>query len=275
MLKKKLGGIKRGGLGFLQNHFSRAVDIPAGVSITEIGKSVDGRPLECFRIGNGPNKILYAAGIHGNEVGTVKLAYHLLDWLDKNKACWRDFTFFVIPCLNPDGYALARENPDYFNGGKVGRFNAHSVDLNRNFDTPSFQNKSVWGFGKNYAESVEVDCGTAGNSEPETRALTEFILNNNIRILFMFHNAGGDVMGNNNPLSQKLTHIYAQKTGFHYVSEEDWAKLQQSGTAKEWCDLQNIAYIEIEGSTRYGADWGRQRAAIEATIVASGGLTLK
>lgn len=82
----------------------------------------------------------------------------------------------------------------------------------------------------------------------------------------MFHNAGKDVMGNRNELSQKLTKLYCQKTGFRYVSEQNWAALKQTGTAKEWCDINKIAYVEIEGSTRWASDWSKQKKAIESTL---------
>ena len=35
---------------------------------------------------------------------------------------------------------------------------------------------------------------------------------------------------------------------------------------KEWCDLNNIAYIEIEGSTRWGSDWKKQKETPNKSI---------
>ena len=85
----------------------------------------------------------------------------------------------------------------------------------------------------------------------------------------MLHNAGKDVMGNKNTISQNLTKFFAKVSGFRYVSEESWENLHQTGTAKEWCDIHGIAYIEIEGSTRWGSDWKLQRDALHATLLES------
>ncbi|MEK9132832.1 MAG: M14 family zinc carboxypeptidase [Patescibacteria group bacterium] len=264
--KKKLGYIKRGLHGMAQNNLERAPKIPADVKTFAVGESVNKEPIKCFQIGDGPTKVLYVSGIHGNEVGTIKLAHHLMKWMHGNCDKLKDFSLFVIPCLNPDGFKMACKDPDYMGGGKIGRFNANEVDLNRNLDTPSFKSKSAWHFGRNYSESVEVFCGSHGNSEPEIKALTAFIDEHGIKMIFMFHNAGREVMGNENALSQKLTKIYCEKTGFAYVSNEDWAQLKQTGTMKEWCDMHDISYIEVEGSTRWGSDWKRQKSAIEATL---------
>lgn len=265
-LKKQLGYVKRGLIGFFQNNFSKTPKIPANLTPKTLGKSVNNELINCYELGNGSIKILYAFGIHGNEVGTVKLAYHLLNWVKDQKELLKSFKIFVLPCLNTDGYKLAQKNPKYFRGGKTGRFNSHNVDLNRNFPTPNFQKKSVWSFGKNFSESSEVYCGEVGNSEPEIKALTNFIENEKIKILFVFHNAGREVMGNKNDLSQKITKIFCEKTDFKYVSNKEWAVLKQTGTAKEWCDIHKIAYVEVEGSTRWGSDWKKQKNAIRLTL---------
>lgn len=265
-IKWTLWYIKRWVLGFFQNKFDKILKVPENIQSFTIGKTVKWLPITCFKIWNGSIKILYVSGIHVNEVGTVKLAYNIINWANNNIGNLNKYSLFVIPCLNRDWYGIANDNPDYFNGWKVGRFNANNVDLNRNFNTPSFKNKSTWSFWKDYSENIEVYCWEIWNSEPETQALNNFTLTNEIKILFMFHNVGKDVTGNKNDISQKLTKIYAKTTWFRLIDEENWEKLNQSGTAKEWCEINNIAYIEVEGSTRYWSDWGRQKSAIEATL---------
>ncbi|MFA6549950.1 MAG: M14 family zinc carboxypeptidase [Candidatus Gracilibacteria bacterium] len=268
-LKRKLGYIKRGIFGFFQNDFNQPPSPQPEIISFTIGESVKENPIKCFQIGNGENKLLYAFGIHGNEVGTIKLAYHFLNWAYSSRQQLQNCTLFVIPCLNPDGYKLACINPEYFKGGKTGRFNANNVDLNRNFDTPSFKQKSEWSFGKDYSEKEDVYCGKYGCSEPETKALTEFVKKEKIQSLFMFHNAGKDVMANAEQSAQKLAKIYSEKTGFRFVKKGHWKELQQTGTAAEWCDINHIAYVEIEGSTRWGSDWNKQKEAIKATLFAN------
>ena len=197
-IKKRLGYIKRGLIGYVQNNFEKTPKFPQNIKNHIIGKSGKGKDIECYQIGAGSQIILYAFGLHGNEIGTIKLAYNFINWIYQNQNKLENYTLFIIPCLNPDGYELALKNPDYFNGGRFGRFNANNVDLNRNFDTPNFNKKSVWSFGKDYSDTLEVYCGEYGNSESETKSLTDFVRDQNVRIIFMFHNAGKYVMGNKN-----------------------------------------------------------------------------
>lgn len=264
--KKYLGVFKRAIIGIINNIFEVNRKLPAGCVFLTIGKSVKGQDMQCIKMGDGPLKILYAAGIHGNEVGTVKLMYEFINWANANISILEKTTLFMVPCLNPDGLELACREPDYFGGGRLGRFNSRNVDLNRNFSTKSFQKKSEWHFGKNYSESTEVYCGEFGNSEPEIEAITKFIKEKNIKMWFMFHNAGREVMGNVNKISQALTRLYAEKTGFRYVNNDEWEEMKQTGTAKEWCDENGVAYIEIEGSTRWGSDWNIQKEALKTTL---------
>ncbi len=238
-------------------------DIP----IMKIGNTIKNVPINYYKIGGGKLKIIFISAMHGNETGTVKLAHKLINFLFENRKKYPEFTFYIIPCLNPDGYGKALKNSDYFNGGRIGRFNDNDVDLNRNFNTPSFKKESVWLSGKNYSNKETVYCGEFGDSEPETKALTDFIKKENIKVLFSFHNAGRDVMGNKVHPSQKLVEIYAKKCKFKIFSEEEWTKLEQSGTLKEWCEENSVAYVEIEGSTRWGSDWKIQKPAVEATLL--------
>ncbi len=262
-IKKKIGHILRGLKGIYENNFENFPEILPSVNRFILGHSVKEKEIGCYKIGNGLQKIIFISAIHGNEVGTVKLAHQLINWLTtENKGFKEKFTIFIIPCLNPDGYNLAKEHPDYFKGGRIGRFNTNNVDLNRNFETPNFKTESVWSFGKNYTEKEKVFCGNKPNSEPEIKALTDFIIKQGIKVFFIFHNAGKDVMGNNIPLSQELVKIYGKETSFRIVKDGEWQEMSQTGTAKEWCELNNIVYIEVEGSIRWGSDWYIQKPAI-------------
>lgn len=225
--------------------------------------------MDLFRLGNGPQKILFLSGIHGNEVGTVKLNCQLLNHLTKHKKDFRDFSFFFIPCLNPDGYMEACRHPDYANGGRIGRLNAHGVDLNRNFPTKSFQMFSVWGHGKKYAEKTKVFCGRKGASERETKALLSLLHEEKIPTIFSFHNVAEDLCAARDPLSLELATDYAAKTGFTHMPHAEWLTLGQNGTLKDWCEENHVSFLEIEGSvkaTRWGSDWGRQKKALLSAL---------
>jgi len=118
--KNRLGMLERGISGIIQNNFEKNPDISQEIQKYPIGKSAGGLVINLFEIGVGPRKILFVGGTHGNEVGTIKLACHITNWLNANKENFPNLSFYIIPCLNPDGLALARKHPNYFGGGKLG-----------------------------------------------------------------------------------------------------------------------------------------------------------
>ena len=260
-MRRFLGRIKRGMIGILQDHLELVPALPDSSWV--FGQSAGGRELHCFRVGEGSKAVLLVGAIHGNEVGTVKLVQHILAWLPGR---FPELSVYCVPCLNPDGYAEARNQRQYFKDGRVGRLNGNGVDLNRNFPVPSFKTESVWLRGKDYAETAPVKCGAHGGSEPELQALMTLVKELQPAAVFMFHNCGGDVMGNDHPLSDELTPLFAEKSGFKFVDHVAWQSRGQTGTAKEWCNQEGVAFLEVEGRVRWGSDWKNQRAAIEACL---------
>ncbi len=260
-LKKQVGSIRRGLLGIWQNA-ELVPTIP--FELITLTKSAQDRKVELSQVGNGQRKILIVGGTHGNEVGTVKLIHHLLAWLGNNPL--QGLTLYAIPCLNPDGYALAQKHPDYFNGGRIGRFNGRNVDLNRNYPTKSFQSRSDWNHGKDYQERTSVFCGETGGSEPEIKALTNLILIEKIELVIAFHSAGRDVMANKQPLARMIAKLFSEKTGYRLSSDKEWEELKQTGTAREWCEENGVSYVEIEAATRWGSDWDNQKSGLSAVV---------
>lgn len=255
MLRKINGALK----GFIKNKAERRKAF-RGKSFS-IGKSVLGKEILCYKKGSGNVHVAFVACIHGNEVGTYKLAQKIFEKIDVEGA-----TLYIIPVLNPDGYEVALNNPDYGKGGRVGRLNANGVDLNRNFDLKSFKKFSTWSHGKNYQDKTEVFCGSKGGSEPETKALCKFLEKEKIELLFMLHNAGRDITSGKDKLSQLLAKEFAKKSGYKLFTEEMWKNLKQSGTSKEWCEENEVVFLETEGSNRYSSDFERQGEAIKSCL---------
>ncbi len=83
-----------------------------------VGRSVQGRPIRAFQLGNphASRRLLVVGCIHGDECAGMKITLALLnDPFGIRGGVW------VVQDLNPDGLAAGR------------RQNAHGVDLNRNF----------------------------------------------------------------------------------------------------------------------------------------------
>jgi len=94
------------------------------VTITEAGKSVQGRPLYLVHINNkknaNPTKIFLFAQMHGNEVSSKDaLLYLAKNYAENPKKLPADVDLWLLPMLNPDGSV------------KYERRNANNVDLNR------------------------------------------------------------------------------------------------------------------------------------------------
>lgn len=101
-------------------------------TITPIGQTVQGRPLEMIRIGDeqAPRRVFVRARAHPWESGSNWVAQGLIERLlrdDPEARAWRKrYVLYVLPMANKDGVARG-----------LTRFNANGRDLNRNWDVPA------------------------------------------------------------------------------------------------------------------------------------------
>ena len=79
---------------------------------TLIGQSVEGRELEVWRIGRGPNHVFIMGGVHtGQESASADLAVDLAAYYRRNpRRVPASITLHVVPNANPDGYTAGRRN---------------------------------------------------------------------------------------------------------------------------------------------------------------------
>ncbi len=144
-----------------------------GAEVQTYGRSVQGRPLRAVRVPGhtqGLPRVLCSANIHGPEFIGAMTALALLEsaanesWAIRQRA-----ELWVIPCLNPDGYARS-----WAAGGEGAlallRTNAHGVDLNRNFPRPTPCASWLPGAGSERPGDATYR-GRAPLSEPETAQL--------------------------------------------------------------------------------------------------------
>ncbi|WP_347053646.1 M14 family metallopeptidase [Flavobacterium olei] len=91
--------------------------------VQKIGESVLGEPIYSYQIGHGETRIYLWSQMHGNESTTTKALFDFINFLngdsDLAKVMLKNFTFYAIPILNPDGARLYK------------RANANEIDLNR------------------------------------------------------------------------------------------------------------------------------------------------
>ncbi|XP_049827686.1 carboxypeptidase B-like isoform X1 [Schistocerca gregaria] len=173
-----------------------ASNYPSLVTVQSIGQTYEGRPIDMIQVssGNGANSsapvILVDAGIHAREWIAPAAALYVIQQLVENatqSALADSIDWHVIPVLNPDGYEytftterLWRKTRSPTSGECVG------VDANRNFD---FHWMEV---GASDDPCSTTYAGAEVFSEPETRALRDYILANadRIKLYLTFHSYG-------------------------------------------------------------------------------------
>ena len=96
----------------------------------ELGRSIDGQPIDCLTIGSGPKPVWLYARQHPGEPMAEWWMEGALDWLTSPAAhaLIATATVHVVPNMNPDGSRRGHL-----------RTNAIGVNLNREWDAPSLE----------------------------------------------------------------------------------------------------------------------------------------
>lgn len=133
------------------------------IHIKSIGKTYCNRKIPMLILGNGKNPLLFTAGVHGRETINTTVWLAMVETYARGfqygatvcgmnmRKIFSEFTFYIIPLVNPDGYEIARTK-----GKEMWKGNGRNVDLNRNFPSIHWKPKNVFDYPA---------------SERETRAL--------------------------------------------------------------------------------------------------------
>ena len=242
-------------------------------SKTIIGTSAGGNAITAYHFGNGTTtELLFVGGIHGGyEWNTALVAFQLMDYLKASpSAIPVNVQVTVIPVLNPDGLSKVVGTTTRFSAADVsssqevqvsGRFNGNTVDLNRNFDcdwqtTGTWQNKSVSG-------------GTAAFSEPESKAIRDYIQAHSPAAVVVWYSAAGGVFASNchNGVSAKtraLMKTYADASGYRGYDNFDFYAI--TGDMTNWLAKINIPTISVLLTNHTDTEWSKNQAGIKALL---------
>jgi len=240
-----------------------------------IGTSVEGRAIESYTYGNGEKHLLFVGGVHGGyEWNSVLLSYKFMDYLKANSLVLPpNIKVTVIPSLNPDGIykVLGKEGrfgfDDITNISKTtsvlekARFNANDVDLNRNFDC-KWKPESTW-------KSKKVSAGSTAFSEPEAKALRDFVLKNksNLVATVFWHSQAGAVYASECrdgilPVTFDIMNTYARASGYKAIKTFD--SYEVTGDAEGYLTSLNIPAITVELTTHNTVEWKENLSGIKA-----------
>lgn len=235
-----------------------------------IGKSVEGRDISAYHFGTGEKELLFVGGVHGGySWNTVLVAYQMMDYLKANpEVIPANVKVTVVPVLNPDGLNKVVGTTGRFTTADVplsladtipGRFNAHNVDLNRNFDCDwqsiaTWQNKTVSG-GKNVF------------SEPESQALKNYVETNKPTAVVAWFSAAGGVYASSchNGISVETRAImkkYANASG--YLAYDSFDFYETTGDMVNWLAKNNIPAISVLLTNHADTEWSKNQKGIEA-----------
>ena len=188
---------------------------------------------------------IFVASVHAREYISTDLLCKFLDGNLFDEI--EDFNISLILMANPDGVELSnfgvesvydenlRNNLLIANNNSFNfllwKANAKGVDINNNFDAD---------FGKFVSSSKPASQGYAGKfkeSEPETKAIVEYIKSNNAFLVLAYHSKGEEIYYNYFQNAEKLkrdriiAEKFADSTGYKIVNVEN----SSSGGLKDWC----------------------------------------
>lgn len=182
-----------------------------------IGRSVLGKPLSLILIGRGSNQVFFNASHHANEWITTPVlmkfleryayAYAFGEGIGGTAAetLYNGSTLSIVPMVNPDGVDLVTGElgPDsqaYYralelNGGRPGfpdnwKANIRGVDLNLQYPAGWEEAREIK-FSEGYTSPGPRDyVGAAPLTEPESRAVYEYTLENDFALSLSYHTQG-------------------------------------------------------------------------------------
>lgn len=214
-----------------------------------IGKSVMNKDIPCLKIGRGSKKLFLSGAYHGLEYLTAAFLIRFIKHYAENfyngtgdtKELFGKVTLFVSPMINPDGVDIAVNGLDITNPyhralismvgihsfNTVWQANARGVDINHNYD-------AKWNMVMEKPSPSKYG-GEMAESEPETRAVVEFVRRMNFDMLLAFHSQGREIYydfdGMAGKRSREIADKMAEESGYKVCRPEGTASF---GGCKDW-----------------------------------------
>ncbi len=246
-------------------------EVKEGESV--IGTSVSGADIVAYHFGTGDRELLLIGGIHGGySWNTTLLGYEMVDWLEKNPTVIpAGVRVTVIPNLNPDGLTTLTGTTGRFTtlqvSGKsdaekiAARFNANQVDLNRNFDC-DWKASGTW-------QTRTVSGGTAAFSEPESRAVRDYIKKNEPNAVIAWYSAAGGVYasfcdGKPLPATLALMNNFAKASSYPAYEEYDYYEI--TGDMVNWLAREQIPAISVLLTSHTATDLAKNQAGVTSVL---------
>ena len=223
-----------------------------------IGYTIERRPQEVFRFGQGSVNKLVVAGIHGgSEWNTIELADQLITYFSDNQTrIPANTTLYILRDLNPDGTARAH--------GVDGRVNANGVDLNHNWPyrwKADWPRDGCWIWRK-------VTGGISAGSEPEVQNVIKFIDKIKPVALISYHSAALGIFPGGKPdfaPSINLAATVAEVSSYPYPPIDTGC--DYSGNLTDWAaNTRQIPSVDIELTNHADTDFDQNLKVLQAFL---------
>ena len=218
-----------------------------------IGHSVMNKPIYCIRIGEGDKKIFINCAHHGLEYLTSAFIMNFLKnyanaFSENKEICersaaelYKNVSLYIVPMVNPDGVDIAVNGLDITNPfhrklisdvgvhsfNKVWQANINGVDINHNYN-------AGWRVVKTSPGATKYS-GPYAESEPETRAIVNFIKAIEFDMVIAFHSQGGEIYYDYDGImaenSRNIAEKMAKESGYKLSVPEGSASF---GGCKDW-----------------------------------------
>lgn len=237
-----------------------------------IGTSVENRDIVAYHFGTGTKEVLFIGGIHGGySWNTALLGYELVDWFTANPSLVPDDVMVtIIPVLNPDGLEAVAGTAGKFAASNIkgseseltaARFNAHKVDLNRNFAC-EWQAVGTW-------QNQQVSGGTEPFSEPESQALRDYVTTYKPAAAVTWYSSAGGVYSSNckngvSTATKEMTSLFASASGYTPYEEFDYYEI--TGDMVNWLASKNIPAISVLLTDHKNTELNKNEAGIKAIL---------
>lgn len=223
---------------------------PPAPLVTDIGRSIEGRPILLTLFQGTAPPVLIIGGIHGNEPTSALVAQKLIDHLAQFPLDARGRAVAIVAEANPDGL-LARR-----------RTNAINVDINRNFPARNWRRR----------KSVLFDNGPAPASEPETRAIIHLVGSLRPGRIVSIHSIdGGRQCNNYDGPAEWLAARMSELNGYPVAPTMGYPT---PGSLGSWAGIDRqipIVTLELPRRVDGEAAWRQNRDALLAAITAEPG----
>jgi hypothetical protein len=219
-------------------------------STLSIGTSQAGVPLTVHQLGSGAGRVLILGGQHGGpERNTVELVDAILDYFSTTpEALPAGIGLDVLTEANPDGLAIGSRQ---FVSG---------VDPNRNWGGTDWRSDA---FDSNARFRIGLG-GPEPFSEPETRALADWVLATRPALVINYHSAGGFLFG-----ASEFAAMYAEASGYARPTPGSGRSplgYAASGSMNVWLRETGIPAILVELSTPWYPEVDRNLSALQAVL---------